>query len=60
MPFTGCLTGKIAFLYEDQDRARFQDSWFKSLHDKECSELKFRLLERISSVYGFYTEQKSP
>ncbi len=49
MPF---ITGKIALLCEDQNRAGFQDSGFKSSDDKECSELSVRS-EGISPVNGF-------
>lgn len=53
------IAGKIGLLCEDQNRAGFQDSGFKSSDDKERSELSFRS-GGISSVNGFCSDKKSP
>lgn len=53
------ITSKIALFCEDQNRAWFQDSGFKSSDDKECSELIDRS-EGISSVNGFRSDKSSP
>lgn len=53
------ITGKLALLCEHNNRAGFQDSGFKSMGDKECSELSFRS-EGISSVNGFCSDKSSP